>query len=418
MKTKHMKWILSGFLSMLCLTACGSGAYTVSSSLTSEIEPQELVGHVPDDGFLISQTAFARNLLMQTAASCENENILISPYSAMQALAMTANGADGSTRAEMEQALGGIPCDDLNQYLYSMRTGLMQTENAVLQTANSVWIRDQEDRISVKQDFLQTVKNGYDADAFKKPFDNTTCNEINGWVRHKTSGMIEELLDTIPQEAVMYLVNATAFDAKWSTQYDDAFDSTFTAADGSAQNCRMMYGTEHSYLSDDHATGFMKYYQDGGYAFCALLPEEGMTPQAYLEGVTAGELHKMLTEPAHEDVETGLPVFSYDFEMELSETLTGMGMKQAFLPDADFSKMADTATGSLYISRVLHKTHIDVDTEGTKAAAVTAVEMADGADVEEEEPKRVILDRPFVYMIVDTKTMIPIFTGILNEIPQ
>ena len=421
MKHNRIRAAIAAGLLALSMTACGTQATVQSADLTASLAPQTVTGKPADEGFVLSQTAFALQLLQNTAAEKQDQNILVSPYSVMQALAMTANGAGGSTLPEMEQTLGNIPLDYLNDYLYTYRTGLPDTGNCKLRTANSVWIRDDEDRVQVKQDFLQKTKDYYSAAAFEAPFDDSTLQDINNWVSQNTDKMIPEVLDSILPEAVMYLVNAVVFDAKWSETYteDNCADSTFTAVSGVGQTCKMMFSEEGRYLSDAHAKGFRKYYQGGSYAFCALLPEEGMTPQAYLETLSASDLHTTLTNSEACSVKAGLPKFSYDFDIELSTQLTAMGMESAFVPGADFTRMADTATGDLFINRVLHKTHIDVDTEGTKAAAATVVEMADEACIEEpDEMKEVILNRPFVYAIVDTQTMIPVFTGILDEIPS
>ncbi|MBR4199800.1 MAG: serpin family protein [Oscillospiraceae bacterium] len=257
------------------------------------------------------------------------------------------------------------------------------------------------------------------ADVFASPFNEQTQKDINNWCNVKTLGMIPELLsEPIPEEAVMYLINAVCFDAKWAHVYEEEPQPLdFTAADGTVQQAQMMYSDEYQYLEDAHAVGFLKYYRGGSYAFAALLPEEGMTPERYLAQLTPDALRDILVNAESCDVNAGLPQFSYDFDMLMNEPLTEMGMGSAFEESADFSNMAKTATGTLFINRVLHKTHIDVDTEGTKAAAVTAVEMFDECDAEEPaEPKYVILDRPFVYMIVDTQTMLPVFFGILNNV--
>lgn len=406
---------------LLHMTGCGTAApadVTVGN-LTADVDVQTVVGAAADETFLSAQTGFALSLLQETVTSRSGENVLISPYSVVQALAMAANGADGDTRIEMEQTLGGLPSDTLNAYLYTQRTTMPDTEESRLQTANSVWFRDDEKRIRVLPSFLQSTADYFAADAYSAPFDDTTRSDINNWCIDRTDGMIPELIKgAIPVDAVMYLINAVCFDAKWAHPYeDDPHPRDFTAWDGQTQQAQMMYSDEYHYLEDAHATGFLKYYREG-YAFIALLPEEEMRPETYLNGLTADSLRKVLTDTQDCEVQAGLPQFSYDFDIEYSSILQEMGMQSAFGSSADFSRMAKTASGELYISRVLHKTHIDVDTEGTRAAAITALEMTDGADMVENEPKYVILDRPFVYLIVETETMLPVFAGVLNEIPQ
>ena len=399
----------------LFLTACG-GNTVPSTNLTADIQPQTVSAAEPDELFCTGQTAFALSLLQETVSE---ENLLLSPYSVMQALAMTANGADGETRTQMEQVLGGLPMETLNPYLYTMRSQQPNTEHYKLLTANSVWIRNDAERIRVKPDFLQTNADYYGADAYNAPFDNSTVSDINQWCSDHTDGMIPELLNRIEDEAVMYLINAVLFDSKWARPYtSEPRDCNFTAQNGTNQTAQMMYSDEHLYLEDANATGFMKRYEGGQYAFAALLPEEGMSAADYIAGLTAESLRDTLTNPQSCEVRAGLPAFSYDYDTELSDALKAMGMPLAFTDSADFTRMADTESDSLYISGVLHKTHIDVNTEGTRAAAVTAVEVYTSEAIATEEPKYVILDRPFLYMILDTETCLPIFVGVLNEIPS
>ncbi|MBR6106782.1 MAG: serpin family protein [Oscillospiraceae bacterium] len=411
---------------LLCagLTGCGkqesdtpAGQTVQAADLTADIKPQAVTGADPDETYCAGQTAFALKLMQETLKK-QQDNVLISPYSVMQALAMTANGANGDTLAQMEQTLGGLPIADLNRYLYTVRTNQPNTEACKLECANSLWIRDDGDRIEAKPDFLQTTADYYGAPAYKRPFDQSTADEINSWCSEHTDGMIPHVISEIDETELMYLINAVVFDAKWEKQYEnDPTDRDFKALDGSTQTAQMMYSDEHLYLTDAHACGFMKPYAGGKYAFAALLPEEGLSVTDYVAGLTPESLRKTLTGADREDVYAGLPEFTYDFDTEMTEQLSNMGMPGAFSEGADFRRMAKTDNGLLYIDKVLHKTHIEVDPKGTKAAAVTAVIMTNECDAETPEPKYVILDRPFLYMIVDTETGLPVFMGILTEIP-
>lgn len=380
-----------------------------AEDLTVKMQSQDVEGAEADEAFVLAQTKFALSLLQNTAE--DDTNTLISPYSVMQALAMTANGANGETKAEMEEAMGGIPMEELNAYLYTQRASQPNTDSCKLLTANSIWYRDDADRIQVSQNFLQKNADYYNAAAYRAPFDESTVRDINTWIGKNTDYMIPEMIDSLDPNVVMCLINAVTFDAKWAYPYfeDQIYDETFTAYDGTVQSAQMMYSDENYYLEDENATGFYKYYEGERYAFAALLPDEGITVTEYLDGLTPESLHETLANPEATSVRTGLPKFSCDYGKSLNQTLAAMGMPGAFKPTADFSNMADTATGLLYISDVLHKTHIDVDENGTRAGAATVVMMADLACPSRE--KEVILDRPFVYCIVDTETSLPVFIG-------
>ncbi|MDE6833802.1 MAG: leucine-rich repeat protein [Ruminococcus sp.] len=386
--------------------------------LTADIKSEEVEGKNTDETFVNGQTEFALELFKNTVS--ENENVLVSPYSVVQAIAMTGNGANGITKEEMENVIGGgIDFAELNKYLYTQRTTQPNDEKCKLLTANSVWTRDDEERIQVSSKFLQNVVDYYSAEVFKAPFDDTTVDDINSWVDTNTDHMINKVLDKINGDVVMYLINAVTFDAKWQIPYTDygySYRRDFTAYDGTIQTADMMYSDEYYYLEDENAIGFMKYYEGGRYAFATLLPDEDISVVEYVEGLTPESLHNILANPQEETIDTGMPKFSYDYSTELKDVLSDMGMATAFAPDADFSNMAETATGQLFISRVLHNTFIEVNTEGTRAAAVTVVEASDGCASIPVEKKEVILDRPFVYCIVDTETSLPVFMGTLMSL--
>ena len=351
-------------------------------------------------------------------ASNENgKNTLISPLSVLCALAMTANGAEEETLAQMEEVLG-MTTDELNLYLYSYMKNLPQGDKYKLSLANSIWFTEDE-RFTVNQDFLQTNADYYGADIYKAPFDKQTLKDINNWVKQNTDGMIPEILDQIPPEAIMYLVNALAFEAEWSEIYEknQVRDGEFTKEDGTKQNAKFMYGSEGTYFEDEKATGFMKRYKGGKYAFVALLPNEGVSVSEYIASLDGEFLNALLTNPQYATVHTSIPKFETEYSVEMSEILKGMGMTNAFdMYNADFEGLGTSTAGNIFISRVLHKTFISVGEKGTKAGAATIVEMKDGAADAPTEPKEVYLDRPFVYMLVDCENNIPFFIGTMMEV--
>ena len=368
---------------------------------------------------VLGQTDFALSLLRETIRTGEKqgENVLISPYSVSQALGMTANGAAGETLSEMESVLGG-KMDTLNPAFYTLRSRLDDSgEDAKFHTANSIWFRD---GYAIRKDFLQKNADYYGAAAYEAPFDQSTVDDINHWVSDNTDQMIPQVIDQIPEESKVILANAVVFDALWAEPYDEEYqvsDADFTAADGTVQTAQMMYDELHTYIEDEHAAGFMKSYS-GGYAFAALLPEEGMTPEDYLETLDAKDVQDMFTKMREDwkPVRTGLPQFSYDFDTMMNAPLAEMGMPGAFSNIADFSGMTDAPLG-LHIGSVIHKTHIDLTAAGTRAAAATVVMMDEtSAAPDPEEPKTVILDRPFVYMIVETDNYLPVFIGTVNSV--
>ena len=401
-------------LSLSVFSACG---LPQAEDLMVGINPKGIAGDYigVTDVSNVAVTDFAVRLFK--ASQDDGKNTLISPLSVLAALSMTANGADKDTLTQMQNVLG-MPIDQLNAWINNYMTNLPEEEKYKLSLANSIWFTDDE-RFTVNQDFLQTNADYFGADIYRAPFDDTTCKEINKWVEDKTDGMIKNILDQIPAEAVMYLINALAFDAEWQDIYFESQvrKGEFTTENDDKRKIDMMYSEENKYLEDKKATGFIKYYKDRKYAFAALLPKEGVSVSEYISSLDGEHLNELLTNAKSAVVNTSIPKFESEYDVEMSEVLKGMGMPDAFSSAAaDFSKLGHSTEGNIFISRVLHKTFISVDERGTKAGAATVVEMNDECAMLVEDPKQVYLDRPFVYMLIDCETNLPFFIGTMMDV--
>ena len=391
---------------------------------TMEVQAKDLMEGITPNNVtamddLSSQNADVTDFAIRLFKASEEsgKNTLISPLSVLCALAMTANGAEEETLQQMEEVLG-MTTEDLNLYLYSYMKNLPQGDKYKLSLANSIWFTEDE-LFTVNQDFLQTNADYYGADIYKAPFNEQTKKDINNWVKQNTDEMISEILDRVPVDAIMYLVNALAFEAEWSAIYkkDQVREGVFTKEDNTKQNVDFMYGSEGTYLEDENAAGFMKYYKGGKYAFVAMLPDEGVSVSDYIASLTGESVNALLTNPQHTTVYTAIPKFETEYSVEMSEILKDMGMPKAFDPNnAEFEGLGTSNAGNIFISRVLHKTFISVGEKGTKAGAATVVEMDDGAAAEPQEPKEVYLDRPFVYMLIDCENNIPFFIGTMMDV--
>lgn len=364
-------------------------------------------------------TDFAVRLFQENLAQEQeknpNKNVLISPASVLFALSMTANGAKGQTLAQMEEVLGSsVPA--LNTYLYEYRTSLPEGDGYKLSIANSIWFQDDE-RFTVDADFLSLNEAWYNADIYKAPFDSSTLNAVNKWVSDATDKMIPKILDEIPSDAVMYLINGLAFDAEWDTVYKeyDVRESDFTDENGDTCRTEMMYSTENLYLQDDHAQGFLKYYKNKKYAFAALLPNEGVSVADYIASLDGNALHEMLSNPVRTSIAAALPKFEAEYKTEMSGFFAALGMADAFdSHTADLSGIGSSTAGNLFINRILHKTYIAVDGKGTRAGAVTAVEINLECALMFEH--QIYLNRPFVYMIIDCEENVPVFIGTMMSV--
>jgi len=346
------------------------------------------------------------------------ENVLVSPMSAWTALCMVEAGADGETKKQMQNVLA-ITDGDYLTYAKKFTFLLPQKEECKVHMANGIWYKNVPS-LHVEDYFLQYNKTFFDAAAYKAPFNESTLQTINNWVSENTDGMIPDILEEIKEEDVIYLVNALSFDAKWKKPYNEAdiWKDTFTAESGEEKTVTMMHSDESLYLEDEQTIGFIKYYGNMRYAFVALLPKEGISVSDYVNGLTAEGLRSLLNNKQDTKVKTTLPKFSVDYGTNMNDILIQMGMPDAFSDsEADFTKMAISDAGNIYIGSVDQKCFIAVDECGTKAGAATAVAMQNKS-MSLEKPKVVNLNRPFVYLIVECNHYEPLFMGTVMNVEE
>lgn len=356
--------------------------------LLSGLSPRTVEARTPDTALSAAMGEFAVSLLQHSFTA--GENTVLSPYSLYLALSMAANGADGDTLAQMEAILG-LPVPALNAYLLS----LQKQGGKELLSANSLWIRQD---FPVKEDFLQSLADHYETQAYSAPFTDSTLEEINRWIEGKTDGQIPGALDKIDPDAMMYLINALSFRGAWKSPYstDRIMDGTFLGSRGE-ETAEFMGAKEGIYLEDALATGFMKEYEGGRYSFLALLPNEGVSLEDYIASLSGDSLSRTLAQAQYCSVNTMVPKLRLECSLEAAEVLDAMGMKEAFTMNADFSRIEPEKL--LYISRILHKTTLTVDEAGTEAGAVTVEEFALKNSPMRE--KSVVLNRPFLMGIYD-----------------
>ena len=369
------------------------------------------------------QEADYNKFVFNFASSCStdpDENVLVSPASLLFALELVGSGADGNTLDELSQVLvPGATNEKALAFVVDYYNELVSKNPDVFKVANASYISsDISDRIY--EDYLNFIEEKFDSEVHVTEFNSGTVEEINGWVSDKTDGMIKKLLTELNPDTVMVLLNAIAFEGKWETPYEDhqvVENSEFVNSKGETEKVTMLYSTEGIYFETDKATGFMKYYEGEEFAFIAMLPkDDSISANEFMSSLTAQDYREFLESKAYTDVFTMIPEFSYDYSNEeITNILKSLGINDAFDPEkADFSHVTPS---KVFISRIIQKTHIELDREGTKAAAATAV-LVDGASAafDPTPVKEVYLDRPFVYMIVDTATETPVFVGTLNSV--
>lgn len=338
--------------------------------LTEGISKNESASKAPDDEFKAAAASFSADLFKYNYSN--GKATLVSPLSVLTALALVQNGAQGDTLAQLEQALGGLDRDTLNAYMRAYCDFL--TESEELKIANSVWT---DSSVEAKQAFLQKAVDSYSAQIFSAPLSSKkTVSSINSWIKKNTDGMIPKIIENADRDAVMMLINAVAFEAKWETPYtnDDIEKLEFNSYSGKSKKTEFMCSTESVYLSDSDAVGFMKPYKNGRFAFAALLPNEDVSIDDYIASLSGEKLMKIFSSAKkNEEVDVKMPKFKAEYSTQLIDTLKKMGIEDAFdRKSADFSSLIDKNDGA-YIGTVMHKTFIEVDQEGTRAAAATLV---------------------------------------------
>lgn len=347
----------------------------------------------------------------------DGKNEIFSPLSLIMCMGLAMNGAEGDTLSEIEGVLG-VDRDTLNRTLYTYVSSLVSEPDSKFLSANSVWLRNTPSALNVKEKFLSTNAEWYGADVYSAPFDRTILDDINLWVRKNTDGMIKKILDTIPEETVIYLINTVLFDARWREQYEDrdVKRGDFYNRDGSTGEVSFLHSTEGVYIEGDNAKGFVKSYKKG-YAFVGILPGEDTDIYEYINSLNGDVWQRMWTERSYgERVICKLPEFEYTSDMDLKNTLTKMGVTDIFDSSrADLSSLGDYKGAPVYISGVRQVAKIELDRNGTRAAAVTVM-PGDAGGSPPKEIKYVYLDRPFVYMIVDTEQGLPLFIGAVDNL--
>ena len=233
-------------------------------------------------------------------------------------------------------------------------------------------------------------------------------------------GMIQDIIDRLDPSARVVLVNALAFEGDWAEKFGDPDPSgKFTDYKGAAKKVKMLNGMltgEGAYIELKGGKGLVKCYETGNTAFVGILPPEGTDIDAYINSLTGEDLVKAWKSRKNYDVRIQIPEFTYDYGTSLKDVLAAMGAARMFDPSAEFCRMTGTEDNQVYVDDVLHKTHIEVDKDGTKAAAATAVIGKASSALLPSTIKEVYLDRPFVYAIVDMETGIPLFIGAVKTL--
>ena len=369
-----------------------------------------------------ANTGFAFKLLKQLTKDQPAKNIFISPFGVSTVLQMAGNGAGGQTKTEMQQVLGTTSLSqtivntasrDINQSLNSSDT------NNILTIANAIWYQQ---GIPAKPDFIACNQQFFGATVDPLDFTNAhSADVINAWASDKTRGKITHIADGMMSPPPdLYLANAVYFKAKWQDPFDHSStkDRAFQLRNGSQKQVPMMEKSrKFNYRRGSGYQAVRLPYEGWNLAMYVFLPDPSSSPEK-LVGIMTGEKWERVTRPGFEDRDgtVVLPKFKLEYGVELEKPLKAMGMTVAFNPfgAADFSGISSRP---LYISAVRQRTFVEVGEEGTEAVAVTGmtVPMSSGPEPIPPPPFKMIVDRPFLFLIADEQTGTVMFMGVIFE---
>jgi serine protease inhibitor len=394
------------------LMGCTTSLEEVGNSHVDYI-PEVGAGAIQLRSALIPQVArdnaFALDLFRKMALNTGDTNVVISPLSISFAMGMTWNGAVGTTQTEMSEMLGMTGFSDslVNEYYEVMQKSLPVVDTSTqVCIANSLWYRE---GFPVKPAYLQLNDHYFDSYIRALDFSQSwAVDTINGWVDTQTNHLINSIVDNIPGDAVLYLINAVYFKGAWSAPFDpkSTYSSYFNTESGTAVKVNRMSMTDTlPYYADAAAEYLDLSYGNGAYSMTVVLPATGKTTSDVLAAMTPESLNTVFSNLTVQQVHLELPRFQAACEFELKGTLQALGMTAAFTDKADFSGISDL---SLKVSRVKHKSFIEVTEEGTKAAAVTSVEVM---VTSLPHYPQFIVNKPFLFFIREKGTGVILFAG-------
>lgn len=378
-------------------------------------EPKQIELPAKADDIITRSNEFGFELFRQTALAEPEKNMMLSPLSASIALTMLLNGCDGNTYDQIRDMLGfeGLTLEEINNTYRSLTSQLLAVDPKVkLSLANAVWYHY---LFTVKTPFLESMEASFDAHVESLDFrTQAALDAINGWASDNTMGKIPKVLDEISPDAVMFLMNALYFKGMWTWQFDknNTAQHPFTNDNGNVIATDMMIGRipTRTFSGDDYSI-LELYYGQTNFSMVIILPQTNV--HDLLQNLSIASWHEMTA--ALDNISTGpwdnevmMPKFTFEYEKELNDQLQALGMTDAFNPGmADLSGIADT---DIFVSFVKQNTFINVDEEGTEAAAVTTIGIEYTA-----LPEAFIINKSFIFAIRERTTNTLMFMGKVME---
>lgn len=430
MKNKARAVVLSGcVMTSVLFTGCGGlrdtgnvqGDSIGQTGSPGQSTIQDLTADVPSAVYDYVEGStydgvqhFSKELLAQ---SLDDTNPVLSPVSAYLAMSLAGSGARGQTAEEFDHVMG-VNRQAVSEEL--MTSFPAETEGTQVFLANSAWI---DEAMQCENDWLSMAVNSYKADVYQTRLaSQDAMDSINAWVDRNTKGLIKNFLQQpMSDETRLALFNTVYFKGKWAQEFEvtDNRTTEFTRDDGTEVPVRMMskYDEELPYVKSEFCDGIVLPYQDSDLKFVALKPTDaGMTVREMYDRLDMAQIGQMVDGAKQTRVDLWLPKFEVTFDRTMNDDMIEMGLNDAFdSGSADFTGISGKGRNALYISLVRQKAVFIVDEKGTEAAAVTMVAMDESCMEPQITPLEVHFDRPYVYMILDPETDVPLFMGIMDD---
>lgn len=402
--------IMSGLCSHSKAIAWVSGANFSHKSLNVTALPKQTQ---PTTQLVNANTQFGLKLFSVIAKANQNRDIFVSPTSIAIALSMLYNGASGTTQQEMASvlSLSGIDLKTLNTANKSLLTSLQSADpNVKLAIANSLWVRQ---GISFQYQFLKNNRQSYQAEITSLNFNSAESpGIINRWVEENTLGKIMQIVDRINPDDVLFLINAVYFKGNWTNQFDKnltALQSFYSPNGTSKQHPFMSRSGDYRYYENQQLQAVSLPYGNGRLSMYVFLPKKNSNLNTFLEQLNIDSWNQWLSQFKSQTGTVKIPRFKQEYEIELSKTLMALGMKTMF--DANKANFANLTSERVKVNSVRHKTFIEVNEEGTEAAATTSVGVGVTSAAPSTQPFTMIVDRPFFYAIRDNQMGAILFMG-------
>jgi serine protease inhibitor len=369
-----------------------------------------------DSRLVEANTKFGFKLFQEVLKQDSNKNVFVSPTSIAIALSMTYNGASGETQQAMAKALElqGMSLPDINQANEALKATLEKADPDVqLAIANSLWAKQ---GIPFKPEFLQSNQQFYKAKVTELNFSSPDATKtINGWVKENTRGKIDRIINQIQPNDVLFLINAVYFKGNWSKQFDKSqtTERPFYLSNGTQKQHPMMSQSgKYRYYENESLQAVSLPYGKGRLSFYVFLPKKNTNLKTFEQQLSLENWQQWMNQFQMRSGSIQLPRFKFDYDIQLNNALKALGMETAFSNQANFSNMT---SASVAIDEVKHKTFVEVNEEGTEAAAATSVGMVLTSAPMPQEPFQMVVDRPFFCAIRDNETGTILFMGSIQE---